>query len=44
MLKNEIERPQDMVVKTVANKSSNNYIIQSIDRKLPIEDIASTKA
>ena len=33
-----------MVVKTVANKSSNKvYIIQSIDRKLPIDDIASAK-
>ena len=41
---NDIERPQDMVVKTVANKSSNKvYIIQSIDRKLPIDDIASAK-
>ena len=41
---NDIERPQDMVVKTVANKSSNKvYIIQSIDRKLPIEDIASAR-
>ena len=41
---NDIERPLDMVVKTVANKSSNKvYIIQSIDRKLPIDDIASAK-
>ena len=41
---NEIERPQDMVVKSIANKSSNKvYIIQSIDRKLPIDDIASAK-
>ena len=41
---NDIERPQDMIVKTVANKSSNKvYIIQSIDRKLPIEDIASAR-
>ncbi len=41
---NNIERPQDMVVKSVANKSSNKvYIIQSIDRKLPIDDIASAK-
>lgn len=41
---NDIDRPQDMVVKTVANKSSNKvYIIQSIDRKLPIDDIASAK-
>lgn len=41
---NEIERPQDMVVKSVVNKSVNKvYIIQSIDRKMPLEDIASAK-
>lgn len=41
---NNIERTQDMVVKSIANKSSNKvYIIQSIDRKLPIDDIASAK-
>jgi ATP-dependent DNA helicase RecQ len=41
---NDIVRPEDMVVKTVAKQSSNKvYIIQSIDRKLSIEDIASAK-
>ena len=41
---NEIMRPNDMVVKSVVNKSGLKvYIIQSIDRKLPIEDIAFTK-
>ncbi len=41
---NEIERPQDLVVKTVANKSKLKvFIIQSIDRKLPFEDIADSK-
>ncbi|HPJ82370.1 MAG: DNA helicase RecQ [Bacteroidales bacterium] len=41
---NEIERPQDMVVKSVINKSQNKvYIIQSIDRKLDFEDIAEAK-
>jgi len=41
---NEIERPDDFVVKSVASKSGNKvYIIQSIDRKLPLEDIASSK-
>ncbi|MGQ8336002.1 DNA helicase RecQ [Sunxiuqinia sp. A32] len=41
---NEIERPQDMVVKSVANKSKLKvFIIQSIDRKLPFEDIADSK-
>ncbi|MCF8276303.1 MAG: DNA helicase RecQ [Flavobacteriales bacterium] len=41
---NEIEREQDMIVKTVVNKSSNKvYIIQSIDRKLDLEDVADAK-
>ena len=41
---NEIERPDDFVMKTIVNKSVNKvYIIQSIDRKLPLEDIASAK-
>ncbi|MBQ7222359.1 MAG: DNA helicase RecQ [Bacteroidales bacterium] len=41
---NDILRPDDFVVRTVANKSANKvYIIQSIDRRLPFEDIARTK-
>ena len=41
---NEIERPDDFVVKSVAAKSGNKvYIIQSIDRKLDLEDIAAAK-
>ena len=41
---NEIERPSDMVVRSLANKSSNKiYIIQNIDKKLPLSDIASGK-
>jgi ATP-dependent DNA helicase RecQ len=41
---NEIIRPNDMVVKSVINKSGLKvYIIQSIDRKLALEDIAFTK-
>ena len=41
---NEIERPQDIVVRTVANKKSNKiYIIQSLDKKLWIDDIAKGK-
>lgn len=41
---NEIERPDDFVVKSVASRSGNKvYIIQSIDRKLSLEDIASAK-
>jgi len=41
---NEIIRPNDMVVKSVVNKSGLKvYIIQSIDRKIPLEDIANAK-
>ena len=41
---NEIVRPDDFVMKSIVNKSVNKvYIIQSIDRKLPLEDIADTK-
>lgn len=41
---NEIERAQDMVVKTVANKSKFKvYIIQNIDRQIDLEDIASAQ-
>ncbi len=41
---NEIERPMDMVVKTVADKSRLKIsIIQSIDRQIPLEDIADSK-
>ncbi len=40
---NEIERPTDFVVKQVANKSKVKVnIIQSIDRKIPLHDIASS--
>jgi ATP-dependent DNA helicase RecQ len=41
---NEIERPDDFVVRTIANKSKMKvYIIQSIDRKITFEDIADAK-
>lgn len=40
----EIIRPQDMVVRSVVNKSGLKvYIIQSIDRKMPFEDIADAR-
>jgi ATP-dependent DNA helicase RecQ len=40
---NEIDRPQDMVVKSVANKSKIKVgIIQSIDRKLSLNDISDS--
>ena len=38
---NEIDRPDDFVVKSTVNKSANKvFIIQSIDRKLSLDDIA----
>lgn len=41
---NEIIRPMDMVVKSVVNKSGLKvYIIQNIDRKISLEDIAYAK-
>ncbi len=40
----EIIRPQDMVVKSVVNKSGLKvYIIQAIDRKIALEDICEAK-
>lgn len=41
---NEIERPEDLRVRTVANKSKLKVsIVQSIDRKVALDDIALTK-
>jgi ATP-dependent DNA helicase RecQ len=41
---NEIERPQDMVVKSIINKSGLKVqLIQNIDRKLPLEDIGAAQ-
>ena len=41
---NDITRPEDMVIKQVADKSSHKvYIIQSTDRKLNLEDVAEAK-
>ncbi|WP_274474395.1 DNA helicase RecQ [Mangrovimonas aestuarii] len=41
---NDIIRPDDMVVKsTGTNSALKLYIIQNIDRKLPLDDIASAK-
>ena len=41
---NDIMRPDDLVVKsTGANSALKLYIIQNIDRKLPLEDIAKAK-
>lgn len=41
---NEIERPVDMVIKSVVNKSGLKvYIIQNIDRKISLNDMAKSK-
>jgi ATP-dependent DNA helicase RecQ len=41
---NEIEKPDDFVMKSVVNKSSNKiYIIQNVDKKIPLETIARNK-
>ena len=41
---NEIERPEDLRVRTVANKSKLKVsIIQAIDRQVALDDIANTK-
>ena len=41
---NEIDKPEEFVMKTVANKSSHKiYIIQNIDKRIPLETIAKNK-
>jgi len=41
---NDIERPQDLVVKQLVNKSGMKVrLIQNIDRKLPLEDIGKSQ-
>ena len=41
---NEITRPNDMVIKSSVNRSALKIsIIQNIDRKIPLEDIAHSK-
>ena len=41
---NNITRPQDLVIKSVVNKSGIKvFIIKSIDKKLPLENIAESK-
>lgn len=41
---NNIEKPDDFVMKSVANKSNNKiYIIQNVDKKIPLETIARNK-
>ncbi len=41
---NEIERPEDLIVRTVANKSRLKIaIIHAIDRKIPLDDLAEAR-
>ena len=41
---NNIERPDDFVMKSVVNKSGNKvFIIQNIDKKIPLDTIAKNK-
>ena len=41
---NDVTRPDDLVVKTTgANSALKLYIIQNVDRKLPLDDIAAAK-
>ena len=41
---NEIVRPDDLIFKSTGSKSSLKlFLIQNIDRKLPLDDIASSK-
>ncbi|MEI9935489.1 MAG: DNA helicase RecQ [Ferruginibacter sp.] len=41
---NEIERPDDFVMKGVVNRNNNKiFIIQTVDKKIPLETIAKTK-
>ncbi len=41
---NNIVRPDDFVMKTVANRNNNKiFIIQNVDKKIPLETIAKTR-
>lgn len=41
---NDIEKPDDFVMKSVVNKGNNKvYIIQNVDKKIPLETIAKNK-
>ena len=44
VIEHNIEKPDDFIMKSVANKSSNKiYIIQNVDKKIPLETIAKNK-
>lgn len=41
---NEIEKPDEFVMKSVVNKSGNKvYLIQNVDKRIPLETIAKNK-
>ena len=41
---NELERPDDFIMKSVVNRNSNKvFIIQNVDKKIPLELIAKNK-
>jgi ATP-dependent DNA helicase RecQ len=41
---NDVERPDDFVVKGVVNRNNNKiFIIQNVDKKIPLETIAKNK-
>ena len=41
---NDIVKPDDFVMKSVANRNNNKiFIIQNVDKKIPLETIAKTK-
>jgi ATP-dependent DNA helicase RecQ len=41
---NDIIKPDDFVMKSVANRNNNKiFIIQNVDKKIPLETIAKTK-
>src|SRR5204862_1277820 len=42
---NDVQKPDDFVMKSVANKANNKiYIIQNVDKKIPLETIAKNKS
>ena len=44
VVENDIEKPDDFVMKSVVNKNSNKvFIIQNVDKKMPLETIAKNK-
>ena len=41
---NDVNKPDDIIIKSVANKSTTKiYIIQSVDRNVPLDEIAKNK-